>query len=373
MLRTPFHQFHLDHGGKMVDFAGWELPIMYRSIHEEHHQVRNAAGIFDVSHMGRFYFTGRHARRFLERVCTRRISDMAPGSCRYSLVCNESGGTKDDVILYRFDERWLMVCNAANRAKLLEHFEQVKGDLSFKLSDDTEKTAMVAIQGPKVMEQIGRFSRELPALKRYTFTVKNLLILKMICSRTGYTGEDGLEVILPANMVGMAMKLLMKEGEDGKQAIQPCGLGARDTLRMEAGMPLYGHELSEEIDPFTAGLDFAVSLDKDKDDQFGEPEPFIGQAALKEKAVEGLRQRLMGLRLDGKRTARPGMTVTSGDKAMVACGHVTSACTSPTLGYPIAMALLEAPLSNPGTKLLVDFGSAAVEAQVVPLPFYKRS
>jgi aminomethyltransferase len=373
VLRTPFYKFHTDHGGKMVDFAGWELPILYRSIHEEHELVRTAAGIFDVSHMGRVFFGGRHARRLLERVCTRRVSDMATGQCRYSLVCNESGGVKDDVIIYRFDDRWLMVCNAANREKLLAHFEAVKGDLAVKIDDQTQKTGMVAIQGPRVMEFVGRFSKELPTLKRYTFVVKNLLVLKMICSRTGYTGEDGLEVILPANMVGMAMKLLLREGEDGKQVVQPCGLGARDTLRMEAGMPLYGHELTEEIDPLTAGLDFAVSLDKDQDDQFGPPETFIGCGALKKIAAEGPTKKLVGLKLDGKRTARAGMAVHTGDKTMVAVGHVTSACMSPTLGYPIALALLDSTHAQPGTAVQVDFSPAAVAAEVVPLPFYKRS
>ncbi len=357
----------------MVDFAGWEMPILYRSIHEEHREVRERGGIFDVSHMGRIYFAGRHARRFLERLCTRRVSDMNPGQCRYSLVCNESGGVKDDVLIYRFDDRWLMVCNAANRQKLLAHCEAIKGDLAVRISDDTEKTGMVAIQGPRVMDFIGRFSRELPTLKRYTFVVKNLLILKMICSRTGYTGEDGLEVILPASAVGMAMKLLFKEGEDGEQGIRPCGLGARDTLRLEAGMPLYGHELTEQIDPLTAGLAFAVSLDKDEDDRFGDPEPFVGQPALEKIAAEGPAKRLAGLKLDGRRTARAGMTVKTDDKSMVVAGHVTSACTSPTLGYPIAMALLDATHSNPGTKLVVDFGKAAAKAQVVPLPFYRRS
>src|SRR5690606_32851470 len=156
--RTPLHNFHIENGAKMVEFAGWEMPMMYTGIHEEHNQVRRSGGLFDVSHMGRLKITGRHARRFLERVCTRRISDMSPGQCRYSLVCNEAGGVKDDVIVYRHDDDdFLMVVNASNRAKVMEHFEQVRtaGELAVKIDDQTTSTAMVALQGPKVMQMIG--------------------------------------------------------------------------------------------------------------------------------------------------------------------------------------------------------------------------
>ena len=169
MHRTPLHQYHLDHGAQMVDFAGWEMPIMYRwpesiggggGIHDEHHQVRASGGFFDVSHMGRVKVTGRHARRLLERLCTRRISDMQPGQCRYSLMCNETGGVRDDVLVYRMDDDdFLIVVNASNREKLLPHFDAVKGDLVANIEDRTMKTAMVAIQGPGVMDVIGKFSR----------------------------------------------------------------------------------------------------------------------------------------------------------------------------------------------------------------------
>jgi aminomethyltransferase len=368
VLKTPFHAFHLEHNAKMVDFAGWDMPLHYGSILEEHMAVRNGAGIFDVSHMGRLKFTGRHARRFLERVCTRRISDMAPLTCRYSLVCNEQGGVKDDVIIYRFDDHWLMVCNASNRAKLLAHFAAVSGDLSLKIEDMTEKTGMVALQGPGVMDLIGRFSREIPTLKRYTFTVKNLLIIKMVVSRTGYTGEDGVEVILPANMIGMAMKLLLKESPEG-HTFKPVGLGARDSLRLEAGMPLYGHELTEETDPISAGLGFGVSLDKDKDTEFGEPEKFIGQEALQRIAAQGPTKKLVGLRVEGRRTARQGMNVMGGGAVV---GQVTSGCLSPTLDVSIAMAYVDAGQASEGTSLTVDLGKEQAMATVVKLPFYKK-
>ena len=237
-----------DNGAKFVDFAGWEMPISFGSIIEEHNQVRNSGGLFDVSHMGRIKFSGRHARRFLERILTRRVSNMKDGQCRYALVCNEDGGVLDDVIVYKFEDHWMLVVNASNREKLLKHFNDVMGDFVVKIDDQTESTAMVAVQGPKVMDMIGQFSKEVPSLKKYGFCQKNLLILKMVISRTGYTGEDGVEVILGANMASMAVKLLLKDkGADA--AVKPCGLGARDTLRMEAGMPLYGHELDEQTNP----------------------------------------------------------------------------------------------------------------------------
>ena len=194
LLRTPFHSFHLQHKAKMVDFAGWEMPLSYGSIIEEHRHCRASAGFFDVSHMGRLRFTGRHARRVLDTVCTRQVLGMEPGQCRYGIVCNERGGCLDDIIVYCMDESdFLVVCNASNRAKLLAHFAAVKGDMVFKLDDQTESTAMCALQGPKAMDLIAGMSREIPNLKRYRFTQKNLIVVKLIVSRTGYTGEDGVE------------------------------------------------------------------------------------------------------------------------------------------------------------------------------------
>ncbi|MBI1338372.1 MAG: glycine cleavage system aminomethyltransferase GcvT [Phycisphaera sp.] len=368
--RSPFHSFHADHKAKLVDFAGWELPMLYTSIHEEHHQVRTMGGLFDVSHMGRIKLSGRHARKFIERLATRYVSDMPEKTCRYSMICNANGGVMDDIIVYRFDDHWMLVVNGANRQKIVSHMHAQVGDMSVKIEDLTESTAMVAVQGPKVMEMIGQFSREIPTLKRYAFTTKNLLILKLIISRTGYTGEDGVEVIMGANMAGMAVKLLLKDGVDaeGKAInVKPAGLGARDTLRIEAAMPLYGHELSEELDPLSAGLNFAVTLDKDQRDR---GETFIGQDALKKIADEGPTKNLIGLKLDGKRTPRQGMKVYKGDTEI---GSVTSGCLSPTLGYPIAMAYVTRDSVSAGDTLCLDLGSTRADAQVVALPFYKRA
>jgi len=364
--RTPFYDFHQKYHAKLVDFAGWEMPIMYTSIHEEHLQVRRAGGLFDVSHMGRIKLSGRHARRLAERVLTRRVSDMKELTCRYSMICNEQGGVLDDVLVYRYPEHWLLVVNAANREKILDHLNANVGEWVVKIEDQTESTAMVAVQGPQVMDFIGKLSKEVPTLKRYAFAIKNLMLFKMTVSRTGYTGEDGVEVMLPAKMAGMALKLLLKDEDDLDKKIIPAGLGCRDTLRLEAGMPLYGHELSEDIDPISAGLDFAVSLDKDEDEN---GEPFIGIDALKKIAAAGPPKNLIGLKLDGKRTAREGMTVSKGDDLI---GEVTSGCVSPTLGYPIAMAYVTADAATVGDQLQVDMKGKPTDAEVVALPFHKR-
>jgi aminomethyltransferase len=369
LLHTPFHKFHIEHGATMVEFAGWEMPIMYRSIIEEHKQVRSSGGFFDVSHMGRLRFAGRHARKFLDRVCTRQIMGMQVGQCRYSLVCNEQGGCRDDVLVYCMDEdEYLMVCNASNRLKLLEHFAAVRGDMVFQLKDETAKTAMVAVQGPKVMDLVAKFSKEIPTLKRYRFVKKNLLLLHLVVSRTGYTGEDGIEVIMEAGMARQAMKLILKDMGEADAAVKPIGLGARDSLRLEAGMPLYGHEIEEHLDPISAGLNFAVKLDKGADDE--RVGGFIGQDALQRIATDGPRQRLVGLKLDTRRAARQNMLVKEGD---IQIGFVTSGCISPTLDASIAMAYVAAGKHETGSMVQVDLGKQVVRAEIVPLPFYKAT
>jgi aminomethyltransferase len=326
--------------------------------------------------MGRVKVTGRHARRFLERLCTRKISDMEPGQCRYALVCNERGGVRDDVIVYRVEEDdFLVVVNASNREKLLGHFESVRagggtGELVVKIDDQTTKTAMVALQGPKVMELVSKFSSEIPTLKRYRFTIKNLLIMKVIVSRTGYTGEDGIEAILPAGAVSMALPLILKDVDikSPTAPLRPAGLGARDTLRTEAAMPLYGHELGEEINALSCGVDFAISMDKDQGDR---GEKFVGMDALSKTIAEGgPKQKLVGLEIEGKRSARQGMPIKSGGGG-AEVGMVTSGCPSPTLGKCIAMGFVDRARTEPGTALQVETGKGPLDAKVVKLPFYK--
>ncbi len=377
LSKTPLNAFHVEQGGKLVDFAGWEMPLTYAwneknggggGITAEHHQTRTSAGFFDVSHMGRLKVTGRQAGKLLEKLCTRRVRDMKPGVCRYSLLCNPQGGIHDDIIVYRMDEDdFMVVCNASNRAKVVAHMNAVMalGGFVAKLEDVTLSTAMVAVQGPKVIDFIAGVSKEVPGLKRYSFAVKNLLIAKLIVSRTGYTGEDGVEVILPAGMVGMAMSMIVGRAPAG--LIKPCGLGARDTLRLEAGMPLYGHELGEETNALGTSLDFAVSLDKEAVDG---GEAFIGADALRRtRDAGGPAKRLAGLMVEGKRSARQGMKVLVGGAV---AGEVTSGAPSPTLGVCIAMAYVPAASCVEGLSVEIDTGKGErLSARVTKLPFYK--
>jgi aminomethyltransferase len=323
--------------------------------------------------MGRVKFNGRHARKLLETVCTRRIGDMQAGQCRYSLVCNERGGVHDDVIVYKLDEDdFLVVVNASNRGKLLPHFEAARSrhDFSVQIDDQTEKTAMIALQGPAIMPMVSKVSAELGALKRYRFAVKSVLIASATVSRTGYTGEDGVEVILPASMVGAGLSALGKAMDPGnpEAPIKPAGLGCRDTLRIEAGMPLYGHELGEEVCALSSGVDFGIAMDKDQT----EGVEFIGMAALKKVQGEGgPARRLAGLEFEGRRAARQGMTVKSGGREV---GVVTSGCLSPTLNKSIAMAFVDRSLTTLGTPLEVDTGKGSTLAgKVIAMPFYKLS
>jgi aminomethyltransferase len=375
LLRTPFHQFSVDHHAKMVDFTGWEMPLHYGSIIEEHTQVRTSGGIFDVSHMGRFSFSGRDARRFLDLVCTRQIWGMQDGQARYTILCNERGGCHDDALVYRVaDGEYVMVCNAANREKLIGHFEQVRGDLVFKFEDFTLKSAMIAVQGPKVMEVIGRYDEKISQLKRYHFLRVNVLGLKIMVARTGYTGEDGVEIIFRVDnpIAKMAVKRIMDDLSALDDVLKPAGLGARDSLRLEAAMALYGHEITEDLDPVSAGLDFAIKLDKSEDPEKcpAEVGRFIGQDALQKIAADGPTRRLVGLHLDSRRAARQGMTIRRGDADV---GFVTSGCLSPTLGRSIAMAYVETEHAEDGTVVHIDLGRQSVEAEIVSLPFYKRS
>lgn len=368
LARTPFHTWSAERGARFVDFAGWDMPISYGSILDEHHACRTSAAFFDVSHMGRLRFTGRHARKFLDRVCTRQILGMERGMVRYSLVCNERGGVRDDVLVYCFEEDdYMMVVNASNRLKIVDWFRSIKEleNLTFSMEDVTLDTAMAAIQGPKVIEMIGSFSREIPTLKRYRFAEKSLMIAKLTVSRTGYTGEDGVELIMGSTVAKFVLPMLLREKAGIAAAVHPAGLGARDSLRTEASMPLYGHEITEEMDPLSAGLGFAVKLDKGESD--AREGRFIGQDALVKIKAEGCKQTLVGFEVEGRRAARQGMTILRGGQQV---GSVTSGCLSPTLDKVIAMGYLPTEMSAVGTEVEIDLGKSHTAARVVKMPFY---
>ncbi len=341
----------------MVDYAGWEMPLLYTGIVEEHLHTRKAASLFDISHMGRIEVRGPDANDLLERVCTRRLSDMHVGQSRYSHVCNEQGGIIDDIIVSRFDDHCLIVCNGANRLIVREWLEShVTGQV--RITDITESTLMIALQGPDTMSIINRVAHgELEEIKRYHFSAGELMGMPYTIFRCGYTGEDGVEVILPA-MAGQLLGDFLTKGVT-ENRFKPAGLGARDTLRLEAGMPLYGHELHTEIDSLSAGLAWCVDLEKD----------FIGAAALRNIAQKGPKVRLVGLRIDGRRIARHHTPVFDNDKKV---GEVTSGTFSPTLQQCIALAYVQSAHSSVGQKVTVEISGKRTEAVVVPLPFYKR-
>ncbi|HEV7278788.1 MAG TPA: glycine cleavage system aminomethyltransferase GcvT [Pirellulaceae bacterium] len=365
LLETPLHAWHAQRGGRMVDFAGWSMPVQYSSIIEEHHAVRRAAGLFDVSHMGRFDFVGSDAREALEGLLTRRVADMTPGQVRYSLVTDETGGTLDDILVSCVsDDEFALVVNASNREKLWKWFaERTAGD-SLERIDRTLETAMIAVQGPKVAALTqSAFGFALDSLKRYTFRVADWNGHRVIVSRTGYTGEDGFEAILPSEIAVELWNALL-ESDAGAKA---CGLGARDTLRLEAGMPLYGHELDETITPIEAGLKFAVTLGGRK---------FPGAGVLGKQLAEGTSRVRVGAVLAGKRAARQHYPVLScpppaGDGQPI--GETTSGTYSPTLERSIAMAYVPPRFAAAGTPLEFDLRGKLEAATVATLPFYRRS
>lgn len=360
MNETPLHDLHVQLGARLVDFAGWHMPLVYTGIIEEHHLTRTSCTLFDVSHMGRLYLKGPDAGALLEKVCTRRMQDMVPGQCRYSHVCRPDGGILDDVIVSRLPDHWLMVCNASNRAKIVAWLNEHAGGLNLTLDDQTLQTAMIAVQGPRTFSLAEDLLPFDPSeLKRYHLRMGKYLGIDFICSRTGYTGEDGFEIILPAAAGKMlATNLLDPEGVATGQ-IKPAGLGARDTLRLEAAMPLYGHELSEEVDSITAGQGWCVNLDKD----------FIGADSLRAVKQAGPQRALVGLELTGKKIARQDAPLLHQGQTV---GVVTSGTSSPTLQKVIAMGFVRSDLAAPGTEIEADVRGARVPARVVPLPFYKR-
>ena len=366
LAQTPLHDWHAAHGGRMVDFAGWSMPVQYSSIVAEHRATRSAVGLFDVSHMGRLVFSNHPANeQFLDRIVTRRVAGMKPGQVRYALVTNDEGGILDDVLVYRVpnndgNSSFQLVVNASNCQKILDWLVAHRGDKYVEIADVTLDTAMIAGQGPRALE-IVRPLVEVDAarLPYYTCAETSICDTPGMVSRTGYTGEDGCELIVPATIaLEVWDKLIPAAGQFGGMA---AGLGCRDTLRLEAGMPLYGHELSETIDPYQAGLGYAVNL---------EDRTFPGHDALVKLRDEPNRPRRAGWVMDGKRVPREGFAVCWGDTQV---GHVTSGTFSPTLDRPIAMGYVRADLAEPGSQVTIEIRGSREPACAVKLPFYRRT
>ena len=354
--RTALFDWHVAHGARMVDFAGWDMPVQYTSIIEEHQAVRSSAGLFDISHMGRLSFGGPDALALIQKVYTNNAATLKDGQARYGLVCNDKGGIRDDVLVYKWPYGYAMVVNASNRAKIVGWLEENRGGLNVQMNDQTESTVMIAVQGPGAVEMCrGLTEADASTLPYYFAAPTRCLGQQCVVSRTGYTGEDGLELMIGAKH-GLALwEELVKRG--GK----PCGLGARDTLRLEASMPLYGHELSEEIDPFQAAVGWAVKLDKGD---------FNGKAAIVKRKDDPVLRRRVGVELRGKRIARDGATILAGGKPV---GAVTSGTFSPTFNKVIAMAYVEQSCQAIGTPIEVDIRGTPEPGAVVAMPFYRRA
>ena len=355
-LRTVLYDWHVAHGGRIVEFGGWDMPVQYTTIIDEHAAVRKAAGLFDISHMGRLSFGGPDTLALIQKVYTNNAATMKDGQVRYGLVCNDNGGIKDDVLVYRWPYGYAMVVNASNRIKIVDWINETKGNLNSQMQDQTTTTCMVAVQGPAAIAMCKDITETDPSKLGYYYAAPTRCLgQQAVISRTGYTGEDGVEI-----MIGNAYGVQLWE-ELVKRGAKPCGLGARDTLRLEAAMPLYGHELSEVLDPFQAGVSWAVKLDKGD---------FRGRDALARRQKDAASPRRIGLELKGKRIAREGATVKSAGKTV---GVVTSGTHSPTFAKPIAMAYVDPAFEKPGTELIIDIRGNDEQAVVVPMPFYKRA
>ncbi len=358
-LKTPLYDCHVAAGGKIVPFAGYLLPVQYTGVIKEHMAVRTACGLFDVSHMGEFLIKGADALANVQNLFCNDFANMYDGQVRYSPMCNEKGGIVDDVLIYKVNgEEYLLVVNAANRHKDAAWVkEHLFGNASFE--DISDSVAQLALQGPKSKEIAAKIvpAEGIPA-KYYSF-IKDVDVqgIKCIVSRTGYTGEFGYEFYCAAEDGPRLWNLIMEAGAE--YGLIPCGLGARDTLRLEAAMPLYGHELTDDITPVEAGLDFFVKMNK---------EGFIGKEAIAAKGEPKVIR--VGLKVTGRGIAREHCDVYSQDAKI---GMVTSGTHCPYLNAPVAMAMLPVEYAKEGTPVEIDVRGRRIAAEVVPLPFYKRS
>jgi aminomethyltransferase len=381
LLETPLAAWHAAHGGRMVDFAGWTMPVQYASIVEEHLATRRAAGLFDVSHMGRLSVTGPDAIAWLDSLLTRRVADLAPGQVRYTLVTSDEGPTGvsvlDDALVAREADaadgtpRLALVVNASNRDRVVAWLRSRLPAAGVSLTDHTRDTAMIAVQGPRAVEIVAGLcpaadAARIVALKNYRAITATAAGRPAAVSRTGYTGEDGVELVVAASDAVAVWEAILTAG--ASHGVVPCGLGARDTLRLEAGMPLYGHELVAASDPFAIGLGFAVNLAAAD----GSPREFPGAAVLHSMQAQSAGRVRVGLVCEGKRAAREGSVVTRPGDSSGVVGTVTSGSYCPTLGAAAAMALVDRDLAAEGTSLDVLIRDTAAAARVAPLPLYRR-
>lgn len=362
LKRTPLFSLYTEYGAKTIDFGGWELPVQFSSIKEEHEAVRTRAGLFDVSHMGEFEVKGADSLAFLQKMMTNDVAKLTDGRAQYTLMCYEDGGTVDDLLIYKkADDHYLLVVNAANIEKdfawLQEH---VVGDV--ELVNISDEVAQLALQGPlaeKVLQTLT--ATDLSTIKFFTFADDvDVAGVQALVSRTGYTGEDGFELYCRAEDAQTLWRAILEAGKE--EGVLPCGLGARDTLRFEACLPLYGQELAKDITPIEAGLGFAVKTNKDVD--------FFGKEILKKQKEEGTARKLVGIEMIDKGIPRHGYAVyVNGEQV----GVVTTGTQSPTLKKNIGLALIPTAFSSLDTEVEVDVRGKRLKAKVVATPFYKRT
>lgn len=356
--RTPLFSEHEKLGAKLVPFAGYQMPIQYSGIVREHEAVRQRAGLFDVCHMGELELYGPDAVKVVNQLVTNDLERIAEGQAMYTCCCNDQGGILDDLIIYKHaPNRLFVVCNASNRDKISKVFSARAGDVCRDISDET---ALIALQGPKSLEILKRGGIDIDAeLASFRFTQYDLLGVPCTVARTGYTGEDGVEMFCSSERASELWTKLLREGQTF--GILPCGLGARDTLRLEARLSLYGNDIDETTNPLEAGLGWTVKFDK--------PD-FVGKAALERVRERGLTRRLVGFEMKGRGVARHGYDLL--DLESKRRGTCTSGSPSPTLGKAIGLGYLPIEMKAIGTQFFVDCRGKKIPAEVVKTPFYRR-
>jgi aminomethyltransferase len=359
--RTALHADHALAGARMVPFADFEMPVQYAGIIKEHDAVRHRAGLFDLSHMGQFWLTGDMVAPWADTLTINGVGTMKPLQARYNIFCNDAGGTHDDTIFYRLEKGWLLVVNAANAQKMWQLLNERLPASGVELENRHGRYALIAIQGPRSVEMLQpHVDLDLTALRYYFCAQGRVNDVPAVIARTGYTGEDGFELFVESEDASVLWNALLRDHES--QGLEPCGLGARDILRLEAGMPLYGHELTEAITPVQAGLTWALKFDK--------PE-FTGKDALKEQFEQDRYARIVGLVMEGRVPARDGYPVRFEGRIV---GSVRSGSIAPSVGNKnIATALVTPEAAAVGTHLEVEIRGKNHTAKVAPMPFYKRA
>lgn len=363
MKSIPLKSKHEALGASFTDFGGWEMPVRYTSDLAEHHAVRTAAGLFDISHMAEIFVEGKQAASYLDYALVGAASEIAIGRAKYSLICNEAGGIIDDLIVYRLGQNaYLVVANASNRDAVVAAMQGRTAGFDAEVKDESDAWALLAIQGPNSVSILSTLTTDaLEDLKYYAISESEISGVKCLLARTGYTGEDGFEIYIPVESAGHVFDELVSAGS--AQGMLPTGLACRDTLRLEAGMPLYGHEMDIDVNPYQAGFGKVVRLDK--------PGDFVGKAALTKLSQTPPTKMLVGIAGEGKRAARADYEVfVEGSASPI--GVVTSGALSPTLGFPVAMAYVGADFAQIDTPISVDIRGAVTPFTVVKLPFYKR-